>query len=125
MEGTQHGQHIRPDPRLPHRLALTALVALPLAPAAEAQPATVHKTTLQDRPFPPPRYHTATVRTVVDPRGEVAPHTHPGIEMGYVLEGRAVLTLRGQPPRPLSAGDSFAVPPADGAQRRERWALGR
>jgi quercetin dioxygenase-like cupin family protein len=92
-------------------LRLTALAALLLASAAAAQPNTVHKTTLQDAPFPPPAYHSATVRTVVDPGGEVAPHTHPGVEMGYVLEGNAVLSVRGQPPRSLAAGDSFSIPP--------------
>jgi quercetin dioxygenase-like cupin family protein len=90
---------------------LIALIALSFASAAGAQPSTVHKTTLQDRPFPPPHYHTATVRTVVDPGGEVAPHTHPGIEMGYVLDGRAMLKVRGRPPLSLSAGDGFSVPP--------------
>jgi quercetin dioxygenase-like cupin family protein len=90
---------------------LLALAAVALASMAGAQPNAVHKTTLQDQPFPPPHYHTATVRTVVDPGGEVAPHTHPGIEMGYVLDGRAVLKVVGRPPRSLSAGDSFSVPP--------------
>lgn len=91
-------------------LRLSAVIALSLASAAGAQPNMVHKTTLQDGPFPPPHYHTATVRTVVDRGGIVAPHTHPGIEMGYVLEGRAVLKVRGQPPRSLSTGDSFSIP---------------
>ena len=92
-------------------LRLTAVIALALASAAGAQPNMVHKTTLQDGPFPPPHYHTVTVRTVVDRGGVVAPHTHPGIEMAYVLDGRAVLKVRGQPPRSVSAGDSFSVPP--------------
>jgi quercetin dioxygenase-like cupin family protein len=92
-------------------LRLTALVALAFASTAGAQPNTVHKTTLQDRPFPPPHYHTATVRTVVDPGGQVAPHTHPGVEMGYVLDGRAVLKVTGRPPLSLSAGDAFSVAP--------------
>jgi quercetin dioxygenase-like cupin family protein len=91
-------------------LALAALTVLALAPAAGAQPSTVRKTTLQDQPFPPPKYHTVTVRTVVDAGGEVAPHTHPGLEMGYVLEGEAMLKVAGQPPRPLYGGDSFAIP---------------
>jgi quercetin dioxygenase-like cupin family protein len=96
-------------PRL--TLAVAAvLAAVAFAPAADAQPGAVHKTTLQDQPFPPPRYHTVTVRTVVDPGGQVDPHTHPGLEMGYVLEGRAVLKVRGEPPRSLAAGDSFAIP---------------
>jgi quercetin dioxygenase-like cupin family protein len=92
-------------------LRLTALAAVCFASVAGAQPSPVHKTTLQDQPFPPPVYHTATVRTVVDRGGRVAPHTHPGLEMGYVLEGRAVLNVSGQPPRDLAAGDSFSIPP--------------
>ncbi|MEJ0066242.1 MAG: cupin domain-containing protein [Caulobacteraceae bacterium] len=90
-------------------LVLTTLAAMTFAAPAGAQPSAVHRTTLQDQPFPAPRYHTATIRVVVDPGGEVAPHTHPGLEMGYVLDGRAVLTVAGQPPRSLGAGDSFAV----------------
>ena len=92
-------------------LHLASLVVLTFASAAGAQPNAVHKTTLQDRPFPSPVYHTATVRTVVDTGGEVAPHTHPGIEMGYVLVGQAALNVRGQPSRALSPGDSFSIPP--------------
>jgi quercetin dioxygenase-like cupin family protein len=91
-------------------LGLAALIVI--ASVAGAQPNAVHKTTLQDTPYPPPHFHTATVRTVVDRDGQVAPHTHPGIEMGYVLDGLAVLKVRGQPPRSLRAGDSFAIPPS-------------
>ena len=87
-----------------------AAALLAIAPTASAQPSAVHKTTLQDQPFPPPKYHTVTVRTLVDASGEVAPHTHPGLEMGYVLEGQAVLQVAGEPPRSLAAGDSFAIP---------------
>lgn len=91
-------------------LGLLALVALSFASAAGAQTTAVHKTTLQDVPFPLPQYHTATIRTVVDRGGVVEPHTHPGVEMGYVLDGHAVLKIKGHPPRSLSAGDSFSVP---------------
>lgn len=90
--------------------SIIAAALLSLASLAGAQPDAVHKTTLQDQPFPPPTYHTATVRTVVDPGGEVVPHTHPGLEMGYVLAGKAVLQVAGSPPRSLSAGDSFSIP---------------
>jgi quercetin dioxygenase-like cupin family protein len=93
-------------------LAMAATVAaLSFAAAANAQPSAVHKTTLQDQPFPPPQHHTVTVRTVVDAGGLVAPHTHPGLEMGYVLKGQAELRVAGQAPRTLYDGDSFAVPP--------------
>jgi quercetin dioxygenase-like cupin family protein len=90
-------------------LGLAALIAL--ASVVGAQTNAVHKTTLQDVPFPPPQFHTTTIRTVVARGGQVAPHTHPGIEMGYVLGGQALLKISGQPPRALAAGDSFAIPP--------------
>ena len=92
-------------------LFLAAFAGLSLASPALSQPSTVHKTTLQDQPFPPPIYHSVTVRTVVDAGGEVLPHTHPGVEMGYVLDGQAMLHVAGQPPRSLTAGDSFSIPP--------------
>jgi hypothetical protein len=65
--------------KLSRRLA--ALVVLTFALPALSQPNTVHKTTSQHQPFPPPVYHTVTVRTVVEASGEVLPHTHPGVEM--------------------------------------------
>ncbi|HEX4181709.1 MAG TPA: cupin domain-containing protein [Caulobacteraceae bacterium] len=95
------------------RLA-SLLVALSLAAFAtsgHAQSTAFHRTTLQDQDFPPPSRHTVTMKAVVDPGGEVPPHTHPGLEMGYVVQGQATLIIKGQPGRPLAAGDSFAVPP--------------
>jgi quercetin dioxygenase-like cupin family protein len=37
-------------------------------------------------------------------------HTHPGIEVGYVLEGEADLVIDGQPVLHLKAGGSFVIP---------------
>lgn len=71
-------------------VSLYAASAQNHAPAAQA----VRKTTLQDLPFPAPRYHTVTVRTRILRGGEVEPHTHPGVETAYVL----------------SIGDSFSIP---------------
>lgn len=92
-------------------LILAALCASSLASAAGGQPNKVHKTTLQEQQFPPPLYHTVTMKAVVDPGGEVTRHTHPGAEMAYIVEGQAVVRVNGQPDRSLSAGDSFTIPP--------------
>jgi quercetin dioxygenase-like cupin family protein len=93
----------------PAAAALCALlVALPAM--ALGQASAIHKTTLQDLPFPTPKFHSVTIRTVVDPKGGVPRHIHPGVEMGYVLSGTAELSVAGQAPRALSAGDSFAIP---------------
>jgi quercetin dioxygenase-like cupin family protein len=37
-------------------------------------------------------------------------HTHPGEEMGYILEGTLQLEIQGKKPVILKAGDSFFVP---------------
>lgn len=48
---------------------------------------------------------------------EIAPaamsgrHRHPGIEIGYVLEGSVTLEHEGQPAKALKAGDSFKNEP--------------
>lgn len=36
-------------------------------------------------------------------------HTHPGEELGYVLEGTLVLEVEGRPPVTLKAGDTYFV----------------
>ena len=95
--------------RFASTVALAASLTL-LAAAAGAQSTAVHRTTLQDLPFPAPEFHTVTVRVVVDPGGTVASHTHPGAEMGYVLSGTALVDVKNQASRDLQAGDSFAVP---------------
>ena len=40
----------------------------------------------------------------------VGPHTHPGEEAGYVLEGTIVLEQAGKTPVTLSAGGTFLIP---------------
>jgi quercetin dioxygenase-like cupin family protein len=59
---------------------------------------------------------TTKDREAVVARGEFQPgaaapkHTHPGEEIGYVLDGELVLEIDGQPPTKLKAGDTFFVP---------------
>jgi quercetin dioxygenase-like cupin family protein len=89
--------------------ALCATVLMTIATLAAAAPPAVHKTTMEDQPFPAP-YHTITVRTVIATGGDVAPHTHPGLEMAYIVSGRAAFSLAGQAPLMLRAGDTVAVP---------------
>jgi len=37
-------------------------------------------------------------------------HTHPGEEVGYVLEGPVVVEIDGQAPRTLKTGEGFIIP---------------
>jgi quercetin dioxygenase-like cupin family protein len=59
---------------------------------------------------------TAHGREGVQVLAEFAPgaaagkHTHPGEEMGYILEGTLQLEIQGKPPVTLKAGQVFFVP---------------
>ena len=97
------------------RLALAALAALAAGglaqPAAAQQPTAIQRIELAKQMFPPDKYATFIYMVVVQPGGIVARHTHPGIEMGYTLEGDAVLTVEGQPDLKMTPGVTYSVPP--------------
>jgi quercetin dioxygenase-like cupin family protein len=44
------------------------------------------------------------------PGATVGRHTHPGEEIGYVLEGTIVLEQEGKPNKTLNAGQTFLIP---------------
>lgn len=91
------------------RTAALLAAAISLGPSALlAQP--VQKTTLQEQPFPGPPNHTVMVRTVIARGAEVAPHTHPGVEMAYVVVGAAMVRITGRADQKLGPGGSFSVP---------------
>ncbi|MEI9963517.1 MAG: cupin domain-containing protein [Caulobacteraceae bacterium] len=92
------------------RRLIAAFLALAAASPTAAQPGAVHKTTLQQVPFPGPVYDSVMVRTVVDRGGVVARHTHPGLELAYVQSGLALVRIQGRPDRRMPSGSSFAVP---------------
>jgi quercetin dioxygenase-like cupin family protein len=42
--------------------------------------------------------------------GDSGRHTHPGLEMVTLLEGTVEVTIDGQPPKTVKAGEAFMVP---------------
>jgi quercetin dioxygenase-like cupin family protein len=54
----------------------------------------------------------ATVQMLVDIDANfyVPPHTHPGVETAYILEGGGVFQMRGAAERQVGPGDTFQVP---------------
>ena len=86
-----------------------AFAALLVSTGAYAQASAVHRAPLEEQAYPA-GYHSVTVKTTVDKGGTVLPHTHPGIENSYLLEGQGTLKIQGQPDRTVKAGDSFAIP---------------
>jgi len=78
---------------------LLALSIVALGPTgAVAQQGGIKRTPLQKAEFPD-GYVTVTGIAEVPAGGSAGRHTHPGIEIGYVLNGEAELIVEGQPDR--------------------------
>ena len=87
-----------------------AVVGLALsAQSATAQPQLIHRQILQSRDAPVAPYRSELMRTRVNPGGLVARHIHPGLEIGYVEDGQALIKVQGQADRALTKGGSFSV----------------
>lgn len=54
-----------------------------------------------------PAYEAVMGVAEIAPGAMAGKHRHPGIEIGYVLEGSVTLEHEGEPTRVLKAGDSF------------------
>ena len=77
--------------------------------ALSAQAPTFKRTVLQQGDLSAPGREAVTAMVEI-PAGVVAgKHTHPGEEIGYVLEGTVLLEVDGQPAKTLKAGDVFLV----------------
>jgi quercetin dioxygenase-like cupin family protein len=86
-----------------------AVVAFAGAGVALAQQAGIKRTPLQKAEFPD-GYVTVTAMAEVPAGGSPGRHTHPGLEIGYILEGEADLLIDGKPAQHLKAGDSYQIP---------------
>jgi quercetin dioxygenase-like cupin family protein len=91
-------------------LAFGVLIAAGAGPAY-AQQAALKRTVLQQGDTADiPGHEVVMSLAEVPANAEIARHTHPGTELTYVLEGGGTLSVDGEPPRDLKAGDSFLVP---------------
>jgi len=46
----------------------------------------------------------------IQPGASSGKHTHPGEEVGYVLEGTVRIDIEGMPPKTLKAGEGLIIP---------------
>jgi len=86
-----------------------ALAVLGIA-ALNAQQPGFTRALLQDQALSVAGRHAVVARAEFIPGGQAGRHTHPGEELGYIVEGTLELLVDGQPPRTLKAGDVFFVP---------------
>jgi quercetin dioxygenase-like cupin family protein len=57
-----------------------------------------------------PGREAVVAKVEIAPGGEAGWHTHPGDEISYVAEGDLMLSIAGQAPRKVKAGEGFVVP---------------
>jgi quercetin dioxygenase-like cupin family protein len=89
-----------------------AVAQTPAAPAAAAPaaPAGFKRTELARHDITKPNTEAVTARADFQPGAAVPKHTHPGEEIGYILEGEIELQVEGKPVQKLKAGDTFFLP---------------
>ena len=87
-------------------LALTAIAA-----AVAAQAPTFKRTVVQQADLSMPGREAVTAVAELQPNGgSPGRHTHPGEEIGYVLDGTVVVEIEGKPAQTLTAGKAFLIP---------------
>lgn len=85
--------------------AVMATVAIGLA----QQPG-FKRTEVQRADLSMPGREVVAVVAEIPTGGTSGRHTHPGEEVGYMLEGAIVLEVAGQAPMTMKAGQGFVVP---------------
>jgi len=97
-------------------LALIGALGLGLSQLQAQQPG-FSRAVLQTQDLSTPNQNAVVARAEFAPGAAAGKHTHPGEELGYILEGSLQLEIEGKPPVTLKAGDVFFVPagvPHDG-----------
>jgi quercetin dioxygenase-like cupin family protein len=70
----------------------------------------IQRTLLQTSDVPGTDYETVFGIAEIAPNTPFASHTHPGTEMGYVMEGSLTHNIEGRPTREAKVGDSILIP---------------
>jgi quercetin dioxygenase-like cupin family protein len=86
------------------------VLAIAIAGGLYAQQPGFTRKMLQDQNLSVSDRHAVQVVAEFVPGGVAGRHTHPGEELGYVMEGTLQLEVAGQPPRTLKAGETFFIP---------------
>jgi quercetin dioxygenase-like cupin family protein len=75
-----------------------------------AQQAAFKRTEIQRTDLATPGRESVMVVVDLPTSATSGRHTHPGEELGYILEGAIVLEVAGKSPVTLKAGQPFAIP---------------
>jgi len=89
---------------------IAAIVGLVAIAAASGQQTLFKRTVLQQQDISAPGREAVMALGEFQPGGGPGPHTHPGEEISYVIEGSIVLEQAGKPNVTVKAGESFIIP---------------
>ena len=92
-------------------VAAAAIAAAGLAAGVWAQQAAFKRTVLQQADISVPGREAVTAVAEFQPGAAAGRHTHPGEEIGYVLDGQLLVEQDGKPAVTLRAGQTFLIPP--------------
>ena len=91
--------------------SLVLVVVLVVAGSVSAQQQQgFSRTVIQRGDLSTPGREVVSALAEFQPGATVGPHTHPGEEAGYLLEGTLVFEQAGKPTVTLKAGETFFVP---------------
>ncbi len=91
------------------RLLISCLL-ITMGGLAIAQQAGFKRTLLQTQDLSIPEKVVVQAVAEFEPGVAAGRHTHPGEEMGYVLEGQIEIKIDGQPAKMIQAGQTFFIP---------------
>jgi quercetin dioxygenase-like cupin family protein len=70
----------------------------------------VQRTVVQRGDISVPGREAVAVRIEIAPGGSTGRHTHAGDETDYVVEGQLDVTIDGQAPKTIKAGEAIVIP---------------
>jgi quercetin dioxygenase-like cupin family protein len=106
MEGNMQNA----KPALAATVSIVALIGTFGVQSLMAQQPGFSRAVLQKGDLSIPGREAVQVRAEFDPGAAAGKHTHPGEEVGYILDGTLVLEVAGKAPVTLHGGDYFFVP---------------
>ncbi|MFC3816240.1 cupin domain-containing protein [Lysobacter sp. GCM10012299] len=89
---------------------LAALLTGATAMAGHAAPSDIKRHEALRHDLDTPGRELVQVRVDFAPGASFGMHTHPGVEVAYVLEGTLEYSFEGKPPVTLKAGQSLYIP---------------
>ena len=97
-------------PKIELILPILLLAASAVTATALAQGPGIRRTVIQKGEVSVPGREAVVARVELDKGATAGRHSHPGDEIGYVMEGEGALLVDGEDPRRLKAGDSYIIP---------------